>query len=230
MALNSLKESSLAARVAEELRASIQAGELRPGERLVERKLAESLGVSHIPVREALARLAEEGIVVREPRRGARVAELDSQDLEEISSLRIILEQFMCLRVRERWNSDIAVELSRILDSMEAAVEAEDANAMGRLDAEFHEALARLADHHLLSDILSQLRSRITGFVRAANASLARDDRREHVESHRRIFDAIAEGDEIKINQVISDHVTAAVKRISDFRASSAQPGMLVNQ
>lgn len=219
MALNSLSESSLAARVADELRASIQSGELHPGERLVERKLAETLGVSHIPVREALARLAEEGIVAREPRRGARVAELNSQDLDEISSLRIILEQFMCGRVRERWNDEIAGELARVLDAMEVAATADDSISMGRLDAEFHETLARLADHSLLSDLLGQLRSRITGFVRAANASLAKDDRREHVESHRRIYEAIAEGNQDTINQVVSQHVTVAVRRISEHRA-----------
>lgn len=219
MALNSLSESSLAARVADELRASIQSGELHPGERLVERKLAETLGVSHIPVREALARLAEEGIVAREPRRGARVAELDSRDLDEIGSLRIVLEQFMCGRVRERWNDEIAGELSLILHAMEVAASAGDSTSMGGLDAEFHEALARLADHNLLSDLLGQLRSRITGFVRAANASLAKDDRREHVESHRRIYEAIAEGNQNTINQVVSQHVTVAVRRISEHRA-----------
>lgn len=219
MALSSLSESSLAARVADELRASIQSGELHPGERLVERKLAETLGVSHIPVREALARLAEEGIVAREPRRGARVAELNSRDLDEISSLRIVLEQFMCGRVRERWNDEIAEELTHVLNAMQAAAAADDSTSMSRLDAEFHETLARLADHSLLSDLLGQLRSRITGFVRAANASLAKDERREHVESHRRIYEAIARGNQETINQVVSQHVSVAVRRIVEHRA-----------
>ena len=67
---------SVAGRVADQLRDLIRDGAYAPGARLVERSIARELGTSHIPVREALARLAEEGLVVRLPRRGARVAEL----------------------------------------------------------------------------------------------------------------------------------------------------------
>lgn len=119
--MRTVSDQNIAEQVADELRSAIHSGELLPGERLVERKLAASLGVSHIPVREALTRLAEERLVVREPRRGARVAELTAQDLEEISSLRIVLEQFMALRVQQRWNEASAQRLQGILTAMEAA-------------------------------------------------------------------------------------------------------------
>ena len=69
------------------LRGLIRDGAYAPGARLVERSIATELGTSHIPVREALARLAEEGLVVRLPRRGARVAELSPTLLDEISSV-----------------------------------------------------------------------------------------------------------------------------------------------
>ena len=87
---------SVAGRVADQLRDLIRDGAYAPGARLVERSIARELGTSHIPVREALARLAEEGLVVRLPRRGARVAELSPRMLEEISSVRVVLEQFVC--------------------------------------------------------------------------------------------------------------------------------------
>jgi len=219
MSLKSLSESSIAVRVADELRASIQSGELRPGERLVERRLADKLGVSHIPVREALTRLAEEGLVEREPRRGARVAVLDQRSLEEISSLRIVLEGFMCLRVRESWNEDSAAEFGSILEKMEGAAKSQNNQEMLRLDAEFHEKLALLADHQLLSDLIAQLRSRITGFLREANAILADDQRREHIESHRRILQAISDGNPDTMTSVISEHITSGMQRILEYRA-----------
>ena len=78
--------------MADQLRDLIRDGAYAPGERLVERSIARELGTSHIPVREALARLAEEGLVVRLPRRGARVAELSPRMLEEISSVRVVLD------------------------------------------------------------------------------------------------------------------------------------------
>ena len=98
---------SVVDRVAAELRRAIQAGSCRPASRLVERALARDLRTSHIPVREALARLAEEGLVQRQPRRGARVAVLTDTRLEELASLRTVLEQFVARRVQERWSPAI---------------------------------------------------------------------------------------------------------------------------
>src|SRR5689334_8813336 len=100
-------DQRLADTVAERLREAIQSGHYPPGARLVERTLARQLSVSHIPIREALTRLEKEGIVVRHPRRGARVAELSPRLLDEISTLRAVLEGFVARRVQERWSPDV---------------------------------------------------------------------------------------------------------------------------
>src|ERR1700678_3426683 len=76
--LSNVDGKNLADKVADELRTAIQRGRYAPGTRLVERRLASELGVSHVPIREALARLADEGLVERLPRRGSRVAGLSS--------------------------------------------------------------------------------------------------------------------------------------------------------
>ena len=211
--MRSVADQNIAEQVADELRAAIQSGELAPGERLVERKLAERLGVSHIPVREALTRLAQEHLVVREPRRGARVAELTAQDLEEISSLRIVLEQFMALRVQERWNESSAARLQGIIDAMAAAAPG-DMDEVLRQDRAFHEELAALAEHRFLTELSTQIRGRIAGFLHAANAALDPSQQEEHVRSHQLIVDAIASGDPDRAREVIAAHVAAAVARI----------------
>ena len=79
--------------------------------------------MSHIPVREALARLAEEGLVEREPRRGARVAALTARQLDEISSLRIVLEQFVARRVQPVWTPTIERQLRAVAREMVAAAD-----------------------------------------------------------------------------------------------------------
>lgn len=211
--MRSVTDHNIAEQVTDELRAAIHSGELGPGERLVERKLAERLGVSHIPVREALTRLAEERLITREPRRGARVAALTAQDLEEIASLRIVLEQFMAIRVQERWTDASAQRLQQIIDAMEAA-EVGDMTEVLRQDRAFHEALAELSEHRFVTEINAQLRGRITGFISAANAALPPAEQAEHVRSHREIMDAIAGGDPDAARAVIAEHVKRAFERI----------------
>ncbi|MDQ4215108.1 GntR family transcriptional regulator [Microbacterium capsulatum] len=212
--MRTVSDQNIAEQVADELRAAIHSGELMPGERLVERTLAKQLGVSHIPVREALTRLAEERLVVREPRRGARVAELTAQDLEEISSLRIVLEQFMAIRVQERWDDAAAQRLQGILTAMDAAPIGDMAEVL-RQDRAFHEALAELSGHRFVTELNAQLRGRIAGFIQAANAALPPAGQAEHVRSHRLIYDAIASGDPDAVRAVIAAHVTQAADRIA---------------
>lgn len=211
--MRTVSDQNIAEQVADELRAAIHSGELAPGDRLVERKLADRLGVSHIPVREALTRLAEERLIVREPRRGARVAELTASDLDDISSLRIVLEQFMAIRVQERWNADAAARLETIVTAMGAAAPG-DIDEVLRQDRLFHETLAELAEHRFLDEVSAQLRGRIAGFIRAANAALDVDEQEEHVRSHQVIVDALASGDPDRVRAVVAAHITRAVERI----------------
>ncbi|WP_243228742.1 GntR family transcriptional regulator [Microbacterium sp. CIAB417] len=220
--MRSVSDQNIAEQVTDELRAAIHSGELAPGERLVERRLAAQLGVSHIPVREALTRLSEERLVVREPRRGARVAELTARDLEEISSLRIVLEQFMATRVQERWNAESAARLGAVVDAMSRAEPGDIAEVL-RQDQLFHATLAELADHRFLDEVSAQLRGRIAGFLHAANAALDPAEQQQHVHSHQQILDAIASGDPDRARDVIAAHVTAAFARIRLAETADAE-------
>lgn len=220
--MENVSDLNVAEQVLEELRSAIQSGELVPGERLIERKIAAQLGVSHIPVREALARLTQERLVVREPRRGARVAGLTAVDLEEVSSLRILLEQFMAIRIQERWSPEAAARLNSIVEAM-AAAPLGDVGELLRQDRLFHEALGELAEHRLLTEINTQLRGRISGFIHAANAALTLEEQEAHVQSHQVIVDAIASGDPERARTVIEEHMTQALQRIVPFAEPSDQ-------
>ncbi|MEB4614546.1 GntR family transcriptional regulator, partial [Leucobacter sp. M11] len=207
MALNTVNEISLSEKVTVELREAIQSGQLEPGQRLIERRLAEQLGVSHIPVREALARLADEGLIEREPRRGARVAALDATELEEISSLRTVLESFVVTRVQQRWTAADETKLTRIVANMVAAAEKGNVDSVLTHDRKFHEALWEMADHGMLMAVSAQLRGRINGFLRAANAALPQDALVEHALSHEILIAAIAGGDPAAAQAAMSDHI-----------------------
>jgi DNA-binding GntR family transcriptional regulator len=212
--LGPIEGGSVADRVAAELRRAIHAGQLTPGTRLVERTLARELHTSHIPVREALARLAEEGLVQREPRRGARVAVLTDVRLEELSSLRTVLEQFVARRVQERWSPQVERVLRGHVEEMVAAAMAGDAARVIELDEAFHADLWRLAEHDLLNEVAAGVRGRVRAFLRAATAPLPAVDLRRHAESHGALVDAIASGDADRAEREMARHIEIAAERI----------------
>jgi DNA-binding GntR family transcriptional regulator len=211
-----LPADGLAAVLADRLRAAICSGQLAPGDRLVERRLAREFGVSHIPLREALARLVEEGLVVRPPRRGARVARLSPVMLEEISSLRVVLEQLVIRRLRTRFTAPAQARLQGIVDRMMQAADQRDLVRVHELDQLFHEQLWQLADHALLAEMAAQMRSRINHVIRAAAATLGRDELRRHAERHQVLLDVIASGDVGAAQQEMESHILRATQRIAE--------------
>jgi len=201
--------------IAGHIRSAIQAGEYAPGSRLVERKLAEKFGVSHIPVREALSTLAEEGLVERLPRRGARVAALTGRDLEEVSSLRTILEQFVIVRAQEHMTPERERQLRDIVEAMTRDAASGDVDKVLERDQEFHELLWQFADHRLLLSVSTQLRNRIGGFLAAANRALSPDERIIHAETHAGLVDAMMSGDPARASDAMTEHIAAAQERIA---------------
>lgn len=211
-----LPDQSLSDAVVDRLRTAIWSGVYAPGDRLVERRLAREFGISHIPLREALARLTEEGLVERLPRRGARVASLTPRMLEEVSSLRVVLEQFVVRRLKDRFTPEAHAELQVIVDWMVEAAEQHDLVRVHELDQQFHQRLWELTDHALLVELAAQMRSRTSHFYRAAAASLGPDEVRRHADSHQQLLDVIASGDRRAAERAMQQHVEQAAQRIAD--------------
>jgi DNA-binding GntR family transcriptional regulator len=211
-----LPDQSLSDAVVDRIRAAIWSGVYAPGDRLVERRLAHEFGISHIPLREALARLTEEGLVEKLPRRGARVASLTPRMLEEVSSLRVVLEQFVVRRLKDRFTVGAHAELQDIVDRMVEAAEEHDLVRVHELDQQFHQRLWELTDHALLVELAAQMRSRTSHFYRAAAASLGPDEVRRHADSHQQLLDVIASGDRRAAERAMQQHVEQAAQRIAD--------------
>ena len=211
-----LPDQSLSDAVVDRIRAAIWSGVYAPGDRLVERRLAHEFGISHIPLREALARLTEEGLVEKLPRRGARVASLTPRMLEEVSSLRVVLEQFVVRRLKDRFTPEAHAELQVIVDRMVEAAEKHDLVCVHELDQQFHQRLWEQTDHTLLVELAAQMRSRTSHFYRAAAASLGPDEVRRHADSHQQLLDVIASGDRRAAERAMQQHVEQAAQRIAD--------------
>ena len=124
--LKPVSQRTLSDESTDRLRAAIRNGTLAPGARLVEQDLAEMLEVSRIPVREAIQRLVEEGLVNKVPHRGAFVYLPTRKEIEEISSLRVVLESFIVERAIERWQPEHELSLRQIVDEMRTAASQRD--------------------------------------------------------------------------------------------------------
>ncbi|AZM51039.1 GntR family transcriptional regulator [Streptomyces sp. WAC 06738] len=219
--MHPLSSGNLADQVADALRDAILEGRYPPGTRLVERTIAAELGVSHIPVREALSRLADEGLTERTPRRGSRVATLSARELDELSTLRTVLEQFVVARVGERLTPRTERELRRIVEAMRRAAADGNFRRVFDLDQRFHERLWELADHRMLNELVTQLRSRIGAFLRAATAALPPESLEQHAASHDVLLDALLDDDPEAGRAEMARHIEAAATRI---RASLPEP------
>ncbi len=208
------EEKNLSQKVFESVREAIVTGELAPGSRLIERRLAQELNVSHIPVREALARLVDEGLVERNARRGSWVASLTLGDLEEISSLRVLLEQFVAVRVQERWSESAERRMRAVVAEMQKAAAAGKIDHVRHQDRIFHETLWELAEHRTLLELAAKLRGRINSFLRAATLALSLDELELHAASHGDLLDAIASGVPRRARRAMEIHITLATKRV----------------
>jgi DNA-binding GntR family transcriptional regulator len=208
------QKRSLADDIVDRLREAIFNGKFAPNERLREETLAEFLRVSRGPIREALGQLEREGLVVKEPNRGARVARLSRKDLDEVHSLRMALEK---LAVREAVRNAEArhiEELESVVQAMIAALERGiTPQEAARLDVRFHEVLYESTKHQRLQNFWAMLRPQIHVFLLSRNVVNA--DFREHIISgHQAIVDAIRSRDEARAVAVIEDHLLGAYERI----------------
>jgi DNA-binding GntR family transcriptional regulator len=210
-AVLALPESrSLAVDVAERLRAAIFGGHFGPGERLREEELARSMGVSRGPVREALVKLEREGLLVIRRNRGAVVAQLAREDLDEVYTLRVAIERLAVQRAVALGDDtamarmqdvvdEIAVALARGISEQEAA----------ELDVKFHDRIYQAANHRRLYECWTTLKPQL--HILFLNRNVANADFRTYaVTSHQQILDAIRDRDEPLAVQLTETHLRSS--------------------
>lgn len=146
--------------VADAVRRAILAGDLAPGQRLVEAELSESLGASRGAVRSALIDLTHEGLVERIANRGARVRVVSVSEALHITEVRMAIEGLCGRRAAENVTRDHIKELRALGKTMTKAVEQGDVVGYSQLNQQLHERIISLADQPVAAELLSRLRAR----------------------------------------------------------------------
>lgn len=202
---HSSEHQPLANIVADHLRSQILAGALRPGERIRQETIARAMGTSRIPVREALSRLQNEGLVTLTSHVGARVAELDSAELDEIYRIRERLEPLAIAQSAPRLTDAQLDGLGDYIEQMEACADVEDPSLWVDLDRRFHLATYAGARMPRLTDMIEGLWN-ATQQYRRAYTRLPERFAMAHQE-HRLILEALQRRDALNAEMLSLLHI-----------------------
>lgn len=215
--------------IAQQIRDAILSGTFVPGERLVELTIAKNLGVSRAPVREALSALEREGIVSSLPRRGYSVIDFTDKDIEEIYSLRSMLEIGAVHRVIERQTPEVVKDIQASIDALGVAIsEGRPFPVLASLDLAFHELICRAAEHGRLYSAWDTTRMQ-TWLLIGLTSRTHSDRPSQPRDNHQRILDAIKEKDLPQVEALLRDHFEDAQQRarraLLAYRHPETAPG-----
>lgn len=210
-ALRPLDRRPTADRVADLIRARIVDGTFAPGTQLGEVQLAEQLGVSRGPVREAMQRLIQEGLLRSEPHRGTFVVRLDDDDVADIYLARSAIERAAAVQLVRRDDRQALTRLAKLVERMETATRSESWSRVADLDLEFHESLVASSGSRRLVRMYDTLLAE----TRICLAALEADYPVWHdvVTEHEQVVAALRAGDEAAVVDAVDAHLHQATAR-----------------
>jgi DNA-binding GntR family transcriptional regulator len=211
-------------RVVSEIRHTILSGQAEPGAILRETELAQKLGVSRGPVRDALAVLEREGLVTSRPNHRARVAVLNLRDVEEIYSLRRSLEMLAARRAASNVTDADLQSMRKVLTRMDSALDRQDLIELSHLDASFHDHIYAATRHDRLYRAWADLRSQVTLFLVSRNTA-AVTSREIVIGEHEAMLEALTARNADVLVRLTDEHLLSAYERLRDALITSARAG-----
>ena len=190
------------------LRQAILRGELKPGERLMEIRLANQLGVSRTPIREAIRMLELDGLVIMVPRKGAQVAQITEKDLNDVLEVRLGLEELAvklaCQRITEGELQKL-YQASRSFEQMLETTETDDLQKLAKADVAFHDVIYQATNNERLIQLLNNLREQMYRY----RIEYLKDvkSRRSLVEEHDALYERMKNRDLAGAQKMIREHI-----------------------
>jgi DNA-binding GntR family transcriptional regulator len=200
----------LSDKVYDMIRASILDGSRGPGSKVVESEIARRLNVSQAPVREAVKRLAHEGMVTSEPRRGSFVTEISTEEFAIARDVRTALESVgACHAVSAVTDEDFA-QLSHIVERMEETVESGDWAGFRTLDMDFHGRVLAIGAHAILTRMWAALEPTLVSQRLIGDPAYA-GNRHLVVQWHRDLVDVLRAGDPAEASKAFARHASGSL-------------------
>jgi DNA-binding GntR family transcriptional regulator len=214
----------LTSKVADKIREFIILGKFKPGERLVESKLAESLGISRQPIREAFRILELEHLITLIPRKGAYISEISLQETKEIYEIRAMIEGFAAqLAIPHLTQKDLS-RLELIFDLMEKAIRENNLEKVIQYNLSFHQKIVSLSKNGNLAKVYGSMLLPVRKYQKmglSLHTSWV-----VSLEEHREILEALNSRDIKRAEEMCRNHVLKAEKRLIDRLVSSQKGGL----
>lgn len=194
------------------LRQAILTGELKPGERLMEIHLANKLGVSRTPIREAIRKLELEGLVTMIPRRGAEVAQITEKSMNDVLEVRRALDSLCVELACERITQEDTERLGLACEAFEAAVRTGDIKKIARADVELHDIIVQATGNQRLVQLINNLSEQMYRY----RFEYIKDSTQHQrlIDEHRMIYESIVKKDKEAASQAAHVHIDNQKKAI----------------
>lgn len=220
------KQKYLRDHIFEELQQAICSGKLSSGERLTESRVAEEMGVSRTPVREALYRLASLGLIKMIPHRGFIISQWSLKEIEDVIDLRIVLEAFAIKLVIERIQPKEIDEFKELIKQMEEAVSNKDNIKASSINTLFHDKIILLSNNMALLEAIEPIKSKIYHFRIMSIYSGHRLE--ESFNEHRSILNTIIAKDTYSAQKLITEHIKKVGLTIKQKLKSEQEWGNII--
>lgn len=194
------------------LRRAILRGELKPGERLMEIQLANKLGVSRTPIREAIRKLELEGLVLMIPRKGAEVAEITEKNLRDVLEVRCALEELAVQLACDRIDEEGLKELRAAADTFRKVLDSDDITQIAQADVDFHDVIFKATDNQRLIQLLNNLREQMYRY--RIEYLKKKECYPQILHEHQEIIESIAGRDKDRATNVTGIHIKNQVDTV----------------
>ncbi|MGN0349935.1 MAG: GntR family transcriptional regulator [Roseburia sp.] len=197
------------------LREAILKGDLKPGERLMELRLASKLGVSRTPIREAIRMLELEGLAVTIPRKGAEVARMTEKDMEDVLQIREALDNLAATTACEKISEEALAQLHHSMYEFEESTKTGDVKKIAEADVKFHDIIYQATGNPKLVNLLNNLREQMYRY----RVEYLKDEKNypQLVREHRDMVEGLSRRDREKVVAVMHHHVENQVNAVKEI-------------
>ncbi len=198
-----------------DIRNAIRTGKLKPGDCIVETRLAEEMNISRLPIREALRYLEKEGLVCSSSFKGTYVSEFGRGDLIELYQLRSAIEELSVRLVIKDLNADKIAVFDAIIAAMEVASQADDIASVIEADLRFHRTLCDFSGNQRLMSVWITLEEQLRSFLSIERGLWGREAQ-QYPRTHYPIIDAIKSRNSSFAEKVVREHLQSGIDRIEN--------------